>query len=155
MNFGDEIIESYDLSKLDNIYEMIIENLCGEIHYKPLGEEKDLLKSSISKMEEEGLNYAQFNELLLLMNQDRINEAFFNFFFGQEPIKLEELKNGIIKFRGFAMLCFGNIRIAYQELIKKNNKKELKEQLRPFCISLDKVEDEYKKRPQKALRIKK
>jgi len=155
MNFGDEIIESYDLSKLDNIYEMIIEKLCGEIHYKPLEEEKDLLKSSMSKMEKEGLNYAQFSELLLLMNQDRINEAFFKFFFGQEPIKLEELKNGIIKFRCFAMLCFGNIRFAYQELIQNNNKKELEEQLRPFCISIDKVEDEYKKRPQKALRIKK
>ncbi|GAH51659.1 unnamed protein product, partial [marine sediment metagenome] len=53
------------------------------------------------------------------------------------------------------MLCFGNIRFAYQELIQKNNIKELKEQLKPFCISIDKVEDEYKKRPQKALRINK
>lgn len=150
MNFLDEEIEKIDLNNTNNISKMIVEYLCAEKYYRTLSEtEKDLLSQLLRKAKDKGLNYAQFNELLLLLNQDRVTEAFFNFFFWKK-VKLDTIKEGIIKFRGFAMLCFGNFRFAYKQLIQKNEK-ELEEALKPYCTKID----GKLKRPDKALDIEK
>jgi len=154
MNFKDEYIERIDLNDVKNIYKMIVEYLCGENYHKCLEEETDLLSIYLSKIRDEGINYAQFNELLLIMNQDRVQKAFFDFFFGEKPIKFKELKKGIIKFRGFAMLCVGNFRFAYKQLYQKEEE-ELLKALKPYCDSIKKVGDEFKMRPPKALDIEK
>ena len=159
MNFQDEEIEKVDLNdvdlnNVDNISQMIVKFLCGEKYYKKSlePEEKDLLLNLLTTARSRGLNYAQFNELLLLLDQDRVTEAFFKFFFDKEIINLEELKQGIIKFRGYAMLCFGNFRFAYKQLIQKNEK-ELEEALEPYCKSTDEVIKKFKDRRPKALEI--
>jgi hypothetical protein len=153
--FRDTEIEQINLDDIDRVYKMIVRGLCGEIHYKELSsEEKTLLSSLLSEAKAGGLNYAQFNELLLLLNQDRLSEAFFEFFFGKEKITLEDLRQAIIKFRGYAMLCFGNFRFAYKQLIQKNDK-ELKEALEPYCRPTAQMKEEFKSRPAKALDIKK
>lgn len=151
MNFIDELIERIKQDDMNGIYKMIVKYLCGEKYYKKLSNfeetEIGLLSNLLSKMQTQGINYAQFNELLLLLDQDRVSEAFFNFFFGERKIKLEELKEGIIKFRGFAMLRFGNFRFAYKQLSQKNER-ELKEDLKPYLTTI-------KHRPPKALDIEK
>jgi len=155
MNFIDEVIERINQNDVDSIYQMIVEHLCGENYYKTLSvTEKSLLSNLLSKMRTEGLNYPQFNELLLFLDQDRVSKAFFKFFFGKEKIKLKELKEGLIKFRGFAMLCFGNFRFAYKQLSQKNEK-ELEEVLKPYCKPTDEVLKKFKNRPLKALDIEK
>lgn len=151
MRFIDETIERIDQDDVNGIYKMIVKYLCGENYYKKLSNfeetEIGLLSNLLSKMQTQGINYAQFNELLLLLDQDRVSEAFFNFFFGERKIKLEELKEGVIRFRGFAMLRFGNFRFAYKQLSQKNER-ELKEDLKPYLTTI-------KHRPPKALDIEK
>jgi hypothetical protein len=155
MVFRDNEIERINLNDIDRVYKMIVRGLCGEIYYKELSsEEKTLLSSLLSEAKAGGLNYAQFNELLLLLNQDRLSEAFFEFFFEKEKITLEDLRQAVIKFRGYAMLCFGNFRFAYKQLIQKNDK-ELKEALEPYCRPPAQMKEEFKSRPAKALDIKK
>ncbi len=152
MDFRDEIIDKIDQSDSLNITKMIIEYLCGEKYYSPLKEkEKILLKKLLNKVQTDGIKWAQLNELLLLLNQDRVSGAFFKFFFGEGIIKLEELKKGIIKFRGFAMLCFGNYRFAYKQLIRKNEQ-ELQEALYTYHKN-DEGEEKFKARLPKALDI--
>ena len=155
MNFTDEVIERINQNDVDSVYQMIVKYLCGENYYKTLSVgEKDLLSNLLRKMLTEGVNYAQFNELLLLLDQDRVTEGFFKFCFGKERINLEELRQGFIKFRGFAMLCFGNFRFAYKRLSQKNEK-ELRGDLKPYYKSTDEILRKLKDRPFKALDIEK
>jgi len=121
MDFKDEEIDSLDLTKVDDFIELIVKYLCGEIYSQTISDkDKDLLKNLIQKATKEGLNYKQFNELLLLLNQNRVGKGFFNFFFGKNIVKLDDIKNGVTKFRGLAMLRFGNFRFAYKKLIDKS-----------------------------------
>jgi hypothetical protein len=96
---------------------LIIRHLCGKNYDRYLSkEDKKLLSILLNNAEKNGLNYTQFNELLLLLNQDKVGRDFFTFFFGNSVIKFDDLKKGIAKFRGFAMLRFGNFKFAYRQL---------------------------------------
>src|SRR5262249_4681644 len=66
------------------------------------------------------LSLEDLNDTLLLVDQFPLGEAFFDFFLseGEKAITFDELKQGIIRFRGFALLQFGNVRFAYRELYK-------------------------------------
>lgn len=140
MRFIEEPIKRINPDDVKGIYKMIVKYLCGEIYYKKLSnfkkEEIGLLSNLLDKMHTQGINYAQFNELLLLMDQDRVSKAFFNFFFGDGEIKLKELREGIIIFRGFAMLRFGNFRFAYKQLSQKNES-DLEEDLEPYLKTIE------------------
>ena len=155
MNFQDEKISKINLNDDDSIFQIIVGDLCGERYYKQLlNADKELLSKLLAKARNEGLNYAQFNELLLLLDQDRVSEAFFEFLFGKGKRKLQELVQGIIKFRGFAMLCFGNFRFAYKQLSQKNEE-ERNEALKPYCVLTETVKENFRDRPIKALEIDK
>jgi len=92
MQFTNEIIEQLDLDCIYNIVRLIIEFLCGETHL--CGEEHytrllkseefktdhELLTSLLDNAKKGEMNYEQFNELLLLLNQDRVSKLFFQFF---------------------------------------------------------------------------
>lgn len=65
------------------------------------------------------------NEILLLFNQPRIAKPFFDFFFLNrdptvghvaEAISFHKFPRAVTKFRGFALLCFGNFRYAFRQL---------------------------------------
>ncbi len=153
MDFQDNEIDKLKLVDADSIGQMIVEYLCGEKSSSEGFSEKDnyLLAHLLSWIKKDGINYEQFNELLLLLNQDRVSRSFFKFFFGSERIKLAELKRGITKFRGFAMLCLGNFRFAYKELISKNEE-DLEESLSQYCGTKESI-DIFTARPVKALEI--
>ena len=60
-----------------------------------------------------------FNEILLLLNQHKVSEGFFKYFFKKTEGKLvniENIKNSITNFRGLGLLTFGNSRFAYKKL---------------------------------------
>lgn len=155
MNFQDKEIAEINKDDVNGIFKMVVECLCGEKCHRLLSEtEQDLLSDLLNKGRTDGLNFAQFNELLLLVDQDRVSEAFFNFFFEKEKINLDELEEGIIKFRGFAMLRFGNFRFAYKQLVQKDEK-QLKEALKPHCKSTDEVQKKFEARPPEAIKIQK
>ncbi|MHB8327842.1 MAG: hypothetical protein ACYDB5_10495 [bacterium] len=132
-SFKDDEIEDLDLEKIENIEHLIIRYLCGEKNYQLLSKDEinlNLLENSINNAKINGLNYRQFNGLLLLLRQDRVTEDFFKFLFKKDIASLNELKQGIIRFRGFAMLYFGNLKFAFKQLIQMDET-ELKDRLKP------------------------
>lgn len=153
MKFKDEEIEKLDLTNVNDIVRLISEFLCGETYFNPLCEnDKKLISGLLCNLKQKEFNFEQFNEFLLLLNQDRISESFFKFLFGKETISLHDLKNGIIKLRGFSMLCFGNFKTAYEQLAHKN-KAELEKILALPCRESDSILPEFQKRPYPMLKI--
>lgn len=106
-----------------------------------------------------GLNFEQFNEVLLVLNQERVSLRFFDFFFrGRKPsgrVSLEALKRGIEKFRGFAMLEYGNFRHAYQRLSSvRTPAEDFERAVKRHCIpSSTEMRHRFLGRPPKTLRI--
>jgi len=84
---------------------------------------------------------SRFNQVLLLLNQPTISEHFFAKFFGAGGTE-KSLKQGVIKFRGFAMLRFGNFRFAYKRLASKSDE-DLERELRPYMAQPQELERKY------------
>ncbi len=155
MRFEEPRIEALDLNEPDIAYKLIAQDLCGETYYGPLQPHIKSQVSSVLKMANaEGLNYEQFNELLLLLDQDRVTRAFFDRFFEGFISDLEHLAKSIIKFRGFAMLCFGNFRFAYKHLSRCNQEQQ-DQIIRRFQRPKTEIIRTFKDRPTPALRISK
>ena len=89
----------------------------------------------------------QFNDILLLCNQRPIGKAFFEFFF--QPVdghvNFDQIKKGIVKFEGFALLLFGNIRFAFRKLYQLN-KMALEAELGSSGKNNNELEDTYRAR---------
>src|ERR1700752_2320787 len=62
--------------------------------------------------ESQMIDFSQFNELLLIVNKDRVTEFFFELFF-DKTCTVENIPTGIKKFQKAAMRCFGNFIYAY------------------------------------------
>ena len=154
MRFKDGEIDNLDVTNVDHVARLIIHYLCGEKYSNGLCEhDRELLATLIANAKEEGLNYEQFNELLLLLNQDRVEKDFFKFFFEREKVSLHELKDGVVRLRGFAMLRFGNFRFAYKQLIQENEARLREETLKSYCGESPQLEEKFKKRRPKMLEI--
>lgn len=105
------------------------------------------------------LSYEQLNELLLLYSQDRVSEWFFRFFFlghslsapederGRAQITPEELKKGVVRFRGYALLCFGNFRFAFKQFSEVKGPQELKEMLGRWGRESAELRAQFEARP--------
>jgi hypothetical protein len=103
------------------------------------------------------LNYEQLNELLLTLNQNRVSRHFFRFFFtpesGRGSVSLNGMKEGVAKFRGFAMLCYGNFRYAFRRL-STISEAEFDRVVQKQCQLTPKaVAEKYRTRPRKIMRI--
>jgi hypothetical protein len=158
IRFNDAEVNGLDLTDSYNgLIKLITEYLCNrDCSPELVKRDNKLLIEMATLIKEEGITHNQFNELLLLLNQDKIGEGFFNYFFKVNSesgkVELDELRNGINRFRGFALLKFGNFRFAYKRLINKTQK-EVEEKLEPYSLSTDKLEQQYKGRPTKMLEI--
>jgi len=155
LEFEDPEISSLDLELPENVSHLIVRCLCGENHEPELlEEEKKLIAELMKNAKTTDMNHSQFNELLLLLNQDTVGGDFFKYFFRKEKIALDDLKKGIINFCGFAMLCFGNFRHAYKLLAHKSGD-EIKEELLPYSRETPELIREFQDRPSKMLEISK
>jgi hypothetical protein len=77
------------------------------------------------------LRSEDLNDILMLVDQFPVSEAFFKLILssGKVQITFDELKKGIVRFEGLALLLFGNVRFAYRQLRTLDEsalKKELK-----------------------------
>jgi hypothetical protein len=153
MKFEDDEVKNLDCTNVGDIILLIVKYLCGEKHYEQLLEDdKGLIEELTCIAKKRNLNYEQFNELLLLLNQNRVKKDFFKFIFEKDEISLEDLRQGVIKFRGFAMLCFANFRFAYKQFIDKRES-ELEGRLRPCYKEESKFTEELETRPIEMLKI--
>lgn len=74
-----------------------------------------VLLERILSDENREVDYSQFNELLLLVNKDRVSEPFFRKFFGTK-CRISELASRVSRFQATAMLRYGNFVFAYRTL---------------------------------------
>jgi hypothetical protein len=127
--------------------------LCGKKSECQLTkQEEKMVKTSLESIQKNNMSYEQLNEILLLMNQSRIGESFFKYFFKKPVITLEDLKNGIVQIRGYAMLVFGNFRFGFKELMTKDLD-EIQEILKPYCKDCNELTKSFTDRPAKILDI--
>ena len=153
VHFEDKRIQDIDCSDPGSLYRLIVEDLCGEKYYAPCSDRmKAQLVRFLHSTKSAGLNYAQFNELLLLVDQDRVTPSFFEFFF-KDTTSLEQLKVRIIDFRGFAILSFGNFRFAYKKLSRTESKERLLGLLAPFSSPSAQILAAHANRPRAAIRV--
>jgi hypothetical protein len=150
---SDNVVDSLACTEKDVV--RLFSCLCGE-EIAATDRDERLLKRLLNKTT--SFNYQQINEVLLLLNQDRVSEGFFEFFFNADinkVIAFEELKEGIKNFRGFAMLKYGNFRFAYKNWKGFGNRRDLDDLLVPFTKDSAKLESLFKKRPHSILEIEK
>jgi hypothetical protein len=100
----------------------ILESLTGQkalLASTSLGKAIDLLDEGKG-----ALGYSQVNELLLLIGYDRITHAFFQYLVdgstaynsGAALSSLEQLRQGVERFRKLALILFGNVKFAFKHL---------------------------------------
>ena len=154
MHFEDLRIASLNARDPECLYRLIVTDLCGEKYFRDFDTRiKPQIEAFISISSSDGLNYEQFNELLLLFDQDRVTRAFFEFFFNaQGPLKLDDLPSCITRFRGFAMLAFGDFRFAYKKL-SCLGEDQIKNALGPFSKEADRLVEAFTSRPVPALKV--
>ena len=156
MLFEDLRILGVNVRDPESLYKLLVVDLCGEKYFRPFDEKnRPQIEAFIAMSSVDGLNYEQFNELLLLFDQDRVSRGFFKFFFNPlGTLKLHEFPERIARFRGFAMLSFGDFRFAYKKL-SRADENEIRYELDPFSKETDSLVTAFSTRPIPALKIEK
>ncbi len=158
MEFVDLEIEKLDLTNPKDMVKCF-GSLCDQA-LSIRKEDSELLKKLTGrfskKAKSDGIRFEQFNEILLPLNQVRIGEGFFIFFFNskKETITLEAIKNGVKKFRGYAMLCYGNFGHAYQIWVEMT-KEDIEKDVRINCCLFKNDEAVFDNRGGKLMDIEK
>jgi hypothetical protein len=110
------------------------------------------------------LDHSQFNELLLLINKNRVSSAFFHYYFaglrnrpdgpdGSREAPVSALAQGVDRFRRDAMLVYGNFVFAFRRLSQAKSLAALLEDLGPVARAPAELEQEYRRRPDKLTEI--
>jgi hypothetical protein len=98
------------------------------------------------------IDCTQFNELLLLVNKDRVQPPFFLYFFGMH-CRIADLGKGVDKFKLTAMLAFGNFIFAWRVLSRLHTQEEFHRRLGELPIGGDPDGNILRSRPEKLLEI--
>jgi hypothetical protein len=128
MHFDDVDVKGVDPTTQDGLCDLL-QHLCGEaISLKCTGKKPpcDNCQACVNwsvlanRLKSPTLSLEDLNDILLLLEQFPIGEAFFEFFLsnGEKTVTFEELKQGIVKFKGYALLKYGNVRFGYRALYK-------------------------------------
>ena len=154
MEFLDKKVRDLDPKQPQSMIRLV-GMLCGE-PLNPSDTDAAVLQSMLTDADK--INYEQLNEVLLLLNQDRISRHFYAFFFCPESgtcdaINLEQLSKGIERFRGFAMLCFGNFRFAFRKL-RTAAPDDFDKEVKRYCtLGEDEIKRKFRSRPAMAVNI--
>jgi hypothetical protein len=151
MKFVDEQVQPLDPHDPAGLVELFT-LLCGE---KIAFSEYTLLCRVLRGLKR--ISYEQFNEILLILNQKRISRRFFEFFFAGakgRSVSLNAIPNAVERFRGFAMLRYGNFRFAYRQLSQAPTR-EFGCEIQDCCaMAPADIRKKYASRPRKAIGIR-
>jgi len=92
----------------------LVEHLTGT-PVKALEEREHRFVAQALRDDSRQLDWTQFNELLLLVNKDRVEAPFFDRYFGR-GCRVAEIRQGVLRFQKEAMLLYGNFVFAYRTL---------------------------------------
>ena len=95
--------------------------------------------------DERPIDCCQLNELLLLVNKDRLEPPFFDRFFGPD-CRVSTIGGGIRRFQKMALLRFGNFIFAYRKLARLPNAEALEEELGEYAKLPADLEAEFQER---------
>ena len=136
MKILDTEIMALDLTDPMGLVKLIVQYFCA----KPVpilnDSELQLVQHFVSSARKSGLNFEQLNELLFVLRQNRVSEAFFEFFFAAEAntrdaqtrhaaLSIDDLRRGVIRFRALAMLRYGNFTFARRTLSRMDDKNRI------------------------------
>lgn len=102
--------------------------------------------------ETKAIGHSQLNELLLLVNKDRMERAFFDYFFG-DSCTVGSMAIGVLKFQKLAMLCFGNFIHAYRTLSHASSRATLEADLGEWARSSEDLLNFYAGRSPKLVDV--
>ena len=119
---------------------------------KPLkANERDALARAL-RDDGRHLDCSQLNELLLLVNKDRLESPFFDYFFAPE-LTIALLPMRVEYFQRVAMLCNGNFVYSYRTLSRASTPEELRKLLGGVCRVPAELRDSFSRRSPKLLEI--
>ena len=112
----------------------------------------EYLEKGANVNEDTKLYKRQFNEILLLCNETRVTDQFFDYFvMGDQYLTIGKLRDLIDRFRKHAMLEYGNFRFAFKELSRSIN---VENKLKTWLRNPQDIIKDYKDRPPPILNIK-
>lgn len=157
MEFSEEQVKRLSTSKPDELLDLLA-RLCGQdISLKCAGEGHQpgsrcggcsaCIKFEMLRQlcDENRWNRATLNQALLVCSQPTMSEGFYGEFFGSAETG-DNLKGGVVKFRGMAILRFGNFRFAYKRLCSQAAA-EVRQDLEPYSIPSEDWDSYYTSRP--------
>ena len=127
----------------------LIERLTGT-PVKEVQDQERMLLDRILENDQRAIDRTQFNELLLLVNKDRVEEPFFDFFF-REHLEVGQLAGAVKRFQKVAMLRYGNFIFAYRTLSRLHSRPEFDNELGELLMGSETDAQEFLTRPKKLL----
>ena len=100
------------------------------------------------------IDCSQFNELLLLVHKDRVEQPFFRYFFRAE-CSVGEIADRVQRFQKVAMLQYGNFAFAYRRLSRIKDGREFRNEVKEVARSSASELKRFENRKQKLLPIDK
>ena len=122
MSNGFQPTAEHGMPEADTI-KPLLEKLVGQL--APFdGANGDVARHALAHLGKDGLGYSQLNEVLLAYGFDRVTHAFFKFLIdgtteyrqGDALSSVEELRQGIHRFRELALLLYGNVKFAFKSV---------------------------------------
>ena len=119
---------------------------------KGLGDGEISLLAHILADDGREIDHSQLNELLLLVNKDRMGKPMFRFVFGG-ACRVSQLEVAVERYQKIAMLRYGNFVFAYRILSRIVDEDEFAAELGSLCIEGDSTGAAYRARAQKLLEV--
>lgn len=129
----------------------LIADLTGTEVKGVVDSDRECLEKLLSK-DNDLIDCSQFNELLLLVNKDRVRPPFFRYFF-HDSCKISEIQQGVQLFRKTAMLRYGNFVFAYRTLSKIREHRAFLDELAEWSANSDDEANRLLERKPKLLEI--
>ncbi len=106
----------------------------------------------ILKDEGKVIDCCQFNELLLLVNKDRVEPPFFDYFF-RKACPVSDIRAGVERFQKMAMLCYGNFVFAYRKLSRLRRVEKLVRALGAYARDPQQIATSFAGRGDKLIEV--
>lgn len=129
----------------------LAEGLTGTAVKPVTATDREILGSLLAD-DDRPIGHSQLNELLLLVNKDRMERACFDYFF-RPPCAVGTLEAGVLNFQKAAMLRFGNFIYAYRVLCRADSVSMIEKELAEWAIPTTELSKRFAERSPKLVDI--
>jgi hypothetical protein len=139
-------------------FQGLLEELTGTSVKELTNDERSFLETALQD-DTRRIGAPQFNELLLLANKDRVEPPFFSFFFetsndgSSSACTIGRLRDGVDRFKRFALLSFGNFIFAFRQLSPLKTIEDLRERIGDPCRMPAEIDKALEQRSEKVLKV--